>query len=61
MKINGNPLKLGMTARDMFLMQNPKFEKNCETWMAKLHKVLAPAVKMKNNMKNKPKFTKLRL
>ena len=47
MKINGNPMKLGMTARDLFLMQNPKFEKNCETWMGKFHKLLAPAAKMK--------------
>ena len=52
MKINGNPMKLGMTARDLFLMQNPKFEKNHETWMAKFHKLLAPAAKMKICKKN---------
>ena len=54
MKINGNPMKLGMAARDLFLMQNPKFEKSHETWMAKFHKLLAPAAKMKICKKNGP-------
>ena len=53
MKINGNPMKLGMAARDLFLMQNPKFEKNHETWMAKFEKLLAPAAKMTICMKKK--------
>ena len=49
-----DPRKSNEAARDLFLMQHPKFEKNHETWLAKIHKLLAPAAKMKICMKKKP-------
>ena len=49
----GNPMKLGMAARDLFLMQNPKFEKFLKIRRVKLLNLLAPAAKIKDCTKKK--------